>query len=376
MNDERISGIVADLTVIATRTGRNMVTFVVGGKRCKAFGDVAATLQALNGNRVEITGTRKSYRGQVEYSVVSITATVNGRPVTVTDTRSNAPVKAESGTCPHCGAQMVGRDLRSKVNEENIEAVSKSAFAAGITPEVQVPANNPTPNTPALSEEDRRKRDEKEVGKWVLMFSDRFHYSDKYLEKELTSSYSDAWIREAATRVLEARKAERIDWSLVAERASEGGSDASLTQRVPVVQGVIRKIISTPTTDGRKMVVFSVGPYSCMVFGKIAEFLLSNASQYYGKSVAVYGSWKINERGRKAFVHAESMPATEPDPTVAVTDDEVQKALEGALIRGSGLAAVGGPTFDEMKAEYEAAREERKRAEQQSVSSAVAVVPG
>ena len=120
------------------------------------------------------------------------------------------------------------------------------------------------------------------------------------------------------------------------------------------------------------MIILKIGPHNCWLFDKAAEFVENNAAQYEGKQVAVYGDWKINQRGRKEFVPTEHIPATQSDPASAVTADEVQKELEIALFEGSGLHSVGGPTFEEMEAEYRA-REERKRSEQQSASSAVAV---
>jgi hypothetical protein len=82
--------------------------------------------------------------------------------------------------------------------------------------------------------------------------------------------------------------------------------------------------------------------------------------------IKLYGEWKINERGRRAFFPEERIVAT--DPTGEVTADEVQRALEEALFAGSGLSSVGGPTFEEMEAEYK----ERKRSEQRAESSAAA----
>ncbi len=88
MNQETISGIVSDLKVIPTRTGKNMVTFVLGGKSFKAFGDIAAVLQALNAKQVEITAKCGTYRGKPEYAVVSLKGTVDGRDVSVSDGRT------------------------------------------------------------------------------------------------------------------------------------------------------------------------------------------------------------------------------------------------------------------------------------------------
>ena len=91
MNNETISGIVADLKVVPTRTGISMVTFVIGDKSCKAFGDVAATLQTLNEEQVQITAKPGTYRGKPEYAVVSVNGTVEGRKVSVSDIRKAPP---------------------------------------------------------------------------------------------------------------------------------------------------------------------------------------------------------------------------------------------------------------------------------------------
>ena len=97
-----------------------------------------------------------------------------------------------------------------------------------------------------------------------------------------------------------------------------------------------------------------------MLFGKAAEFVETNAPEYEGKQVAVYGDWKTNQHGLKEFVPAGSILATQqPDSADAVTADEVKKALEGALIEASGLRSTDGPTFEEMEAHYKAC-EKRK----------------
>lgn len=72
MNTEMISGAVADLRVIPTHSGKNMVTFTLGGKSCKAFGDNAANLQNLNGEQVTVAAKSGSYRGEAEYAVERI----------------------------------------------------------------------------------------------------------------------------------------------------------------------------------------------------------------------------------------------------------------------------------------------------------------
>ncbi len=148
-------------------------------------------------------------------------------------------------------------------------------------------------------------------------------------------------------------------------------AEEAVVDKTPEVQGTISKIKSLATRDGRKMTIFKAGPHNCSVFGGVAEYLENNASEYKGKLMAIYGDWKINQRGREEFVPAASIPAIQSDPAGAATTDEVQKALEEALIDASGLRSAGGPTFEEMEAEYKA-REERKRSEQLAESSAVA----
>lgn len=158
----------------------------------------------------------------------------------------------------------------------------------------------------------------------------------------------------------------------VADTGPARASDSPAIQHRPAVKGVISKIKSCSTTrDGLKNISFKVGPHSCFVYGKVAEFVERNSFEYEGKLLEVYGDWKINHRARPEFVLAESIPATQPDSTGEVTADNVQRALEEALVNASDLRSVGGPTHDEMRAEYEAACE-RKRAEQQTESSAAA----
>jgi hypothetical protein len=210
MNEETISGIVADLKVIPTRTGTSMVTFVIGAKCCKAFGDIAAALQTLNEEQVQITAKRGTYRRKPEYTVVSVKGTVDGRPVTVTDTRSNAPVRAASGTCPLCGAQMASRDFYPGLTAEGFPEKLRDQFGGSVIPEVPEPTKKPVPETRTLSEEERQKVHETMTASWVKSFSDIFLHPDSDLEKISTSSRVAAWTREAARRVLETRKARRV----------------------------------------------------------------------------------------------------------------------------------------------------------------------
>jgi len=115
-----------------------------------------------------------------------------------------------------------------------------------------------------------------------------------------------------------------------------------------------------------KMVIFNIGPHSCFLRDKPAEFVATHAPEYEGKQIRLYGERKLNERGRMAFFPDQRIVAT--DPAGELTADEVQKALEEALFVGSHLSSEGGPTLEEMEAEYN----QRKRTGQQAESSAVA----
>jgi hypothetical protein len=124
----------------------------------------------------------------------------------------------------------------------------------------------------------------------------------------------------------------------VAETGPVRASDTPAIQRRPALLGAISKIKILPTVKGHKRIMCTVGPYACLVQDKVAEFIERNLSDYEWKLVEVYGDWKINHRERPEFVLAESIPATQPDPTGEVTADEVQRALEEALIQRFRLA--------------------------------------
>jgi hypothetical protein len=146
-------------------------------------------------------------------------------------------------------------------------------------------------------------------------------------------------------------------------------AEESVPDKTPEVQGVISQIKNLPTRDGRNMVIFKIGPHNCHLIGKNAEFVATHAPDFEGKIIKLYGGWRINERGRMAFFPAERIVAT--NAVGNVTADEVQKALEQALFDGSGLSSEGGPTYEEMEAEYKESRE-GKSSQQQAESSAVA----
>lgn len=82
------TGRVTNVRNIPTKTGRKMVICAVGGKTCKAFGDVATVCEQLDQQQATITATAGKYQGQVEYAVVNVRSLINGHEVAATDVRS------------------------------------------------------------------------------------------------------------------------------------------------------------------------------------------------------------------------------------------------------------------------------------------------
>ncbi len=479
----RLSGIIHNVHKKPTSTGRCMAVFTMGGKNCKCFGELAEYILQSEGEYAEIEATAGTYRGQTEYALVSVRATVQGRQVSIKDSRSvpkpqatgakkpdvegcsgqllsDAEIdmiqeeisglfqsfarrhlndrelfekivtdtrmpgisiraitdvlahadantaKSSSGTsntAAEASASAAAQTLCPKISPAEIDAgtIAESSIAIGPSgssdlqdvrqsPPIEthtealfracgdLSQDSSTPVTPALTSPPgltadaelqarrdawRANQEKRAAAKEELEYQKLLQRYRRGYDRAGYDHSLQFWIENIKTpldqralkQLIEERKASSQPQS---HGTTESGSDLLTTEQRPGVQGVITKIVKLLITrDGRKMVVFNVGPHTCAVFGKVAEFLDRNRSDYEGKSIAVYGSWKINHRGRQEFVPAESTVATESDSEATVTPDEVQKALEKALIDGSGLSAVGGPTLDEMQAEYEAERE-------------------
>jgi hypothetical protein len=467
-----LSGIIHNVHKKPTSTGRCMAVFTMGGKNCKCFGELAEHILQSEGEYVEIEATAGTYRGQTEYALVSVRATVQGRQVSIKDSRSvpkpqatgakkpdvdggsgqllsdaeinmiqeeisglfqafarrhvndrdlfekiltdtrmpgislraitdvlahadanaakcpsgtsntaaeaSAPAAAEHPICPKGSADQItagaigesSTTITASSGRSEVQHISQSSpvetqdsVAATTTPQIStLPELGIHPELQAQRDpwqtyQQKRATENEELEYQKLLLRYRHGRYQPGYDSEL-----QFWLENVETP-LEKRALRQV----IEE------CEASANGRRPEVEGVITKILKLIITkDGRKMIAFSVGPHNCSVFGKVAEFLDRNRSDYAGKTVAVYGSWKSNQRGRQEFVPAESIEATTSDPEAAVTTAEVQKALENALVEGSHVNAAAGPTFEEMQAEYESERERRRLAQMTESSVPVA----
>jgi hypothetical protein len=331
---ENLSGSVSNMKTVTTHSGRPMITFRIGNSSCKAFGELASAIQKTEGKQIEISARKGSFCGLTEYAV-EIVKTISGTAVNLRD-RSN-PVSVTASPTSHVESTQQQKHEFVALNEDERKQIAGAIGAP----------------RPGLSE-----TDDAEDMPEIESFDPAAYGIKPKTMKNLRFLSEPA---RPATSATEAEPAAEITVAPMTAPAEE-----AVTDKTPEVQGVISKIKDFLTSDGRKMVTFKIGPHSCYLLNKPAEFVATHAQEYEGKLIKLVGERKINERGRMAFFPEERIVAI--DPAGEVTPDEVQKALEEALFEGSHLSSEGGPTFEEMEAEYK----QRKRSERQAESSAVA----
>lgn len=82
---EEIEGRLSDLRKVSTGPGRrHMITFRIGTKSCKAFGEVADFLENQAGESICISARKGSYCGKTEYAVITMKS-LNGISLTIKD---------------------------------------------------------------------------------------------------------------------------------------------------------------------------------------------------------------------------------------------------------------------------------------------------
>src|SRR5712691_6896212 len=399
---ENLFGPVSNMKTVTTHSGRPMVTFRVGNTSCKAFADLASAIQNAEGKQIEVSARKGRFRGVTEYAV-EIVKTISGTAVDLRDksdpvsftSSPTSRVESAQNQRPELvgpkdderkqiadGIGAPGAGLSETEDAEDIPGFEPFDPAAyGIKPETIknlsflcepaklaaiAEAKTVTETTEAPQPEPAttsKPLKESLIRYWIDIFHDSTLRYPEERVKQL--SLESGEMGEAARRTLAGLEAETVTETTV-EAPKTAPAEEAATDKTAEVQGVISKIKNLPTRDGRNMVTFKIGPHNCRLLGKPAEFVATHAQEYEGKLIKLYGVWKLNERGRMAFFPEERIAAT--DPSGEVTADEVQKALEQALFEGSDLSSVGGPTFEEMEAEYN----QRKRSEQQAESSAVA----
>ena len=399
---ENLSGCVSNLQIVPTRSARPMVTFRIGNSSCKAFGDLASAIQKAQGKQIAISARKGSFRGVTEYAV-EIVKTISGTAVNLRDNSDPASVTAgptsRVESAQNQRPELVGPkdDERKQIADgigepraglseiedaedlpgfepfgpaaygiktetiKNLSFLCEPAKLAAVAEAKTVTETTEAPQPePATTSKPLK---ESLIRYWIDIFHDNpLRYPEERV-KQL--SLESGEMGEAAKRTLAGLEAETVTEATI-EAPKTAPAEEAATDKTPEVQGVISKIKNLPTKDGRKMVIFKIGPHNCHILGKPAEFVATHAPEFEGKLIRLYGERKLNERGRMAFFPEERIAAT--DPSGEVTVDEVQKALEQALFEGSDLSSEGGPTFEEMEAEYN----QRKRSEQQAKSSAVA----
>jgi len=219
---ENLPGIVSNVKTVPTQSGRLMVTFMVGSARCKAFGELAITIQNTLGKRIEVSARKGSFQGTTEYSVEAL-KTIDGHLVALKDTRSVSTNDdtSKSASGPQAAGPQVGMD------SDAFEATLRGAFGPGphsVEGEVRQPPRNPGQDS-SLEEQAKHSGTSSEsasvpiaTGKChselptsvdraplqerIQIFRD-VNIRDKYLEERLKSGSPIA--SEAARRVLEER---------------------------------------------------------------------------------------------------------------------------------------------------------------------------
>jgi hypothetical protein len=64
-----IYGQISEVRNIPTRTGRKMVAFLIGTRRCIAFWYVAVAIENLTGEIVSAAADKGTYKGEIQYVV-------------------------------------------------------------------------------------------------------------------------------------------------------------------------------------------------------------------------------------------------------------------------------------------------------------------
>ena len=205
-----------------------MVTFMVGSTRCKAFGELASTIQNTSGKKIEVCARKGSFQGTTEYSVEAL-KTIDGNLVALKDTRSVSTNEHTSKSAP--GPQATGP--QAEMDSDAFEAILRGAFepiSYSVEGEVRQPPLNPGRDS---SLEKRAKHsgttsesasvlistgkghselptsaDHALLQEQIQLFRD-VNIPDKYLEERL--KFGSVIASEAARRVLEERAKQRVE---------------------------------------------------------------------------------------------------------------------------------------------------------------------
>jgi hypothetical protein len=217
---ENLSGLVSNITTVPTQSGRLMVTFMIGSTWCKAFGELASTIQNTLGKKIEVSARKGSFQGTTEYSV-EVLKTIDGNLIALKDTRSVSTNEYTSKSAP--GPQTTGPHV--EMDSDAFEAILRGAFepiSHSVEGEVRQPPLKPGQDS-SLEEQAKHSGTSSESAS-VPMATGKCHSelpdsTDHALLQEYIQSYRDApdkylekWLKsgspttsEAARRVLEER---------------------------------------------------------------------------------------------------------------------------------------------------------------------------
>lgn len=237
---ENLSGCVSNLKIVSTHSSRPMITFKIGNSSCKAFGEVATTIQKTEGKQIVVSARKGKYRGSNEYAIETLKV-INGVPVDLRDGRSTSPGQHNSKTVqtPEATNQQAESEAYEQFLQREIESdgwickvkptpidnqQDQPALTSDITPSQQAPtavntepkeepsgaefietATQSTPSVKSIPEP------ESLVNQWVRRFR---HSSFPDHELEYTLTIGDSFVAEAARRVLEERAKQRAEDNL------------------------------------------------------------------------------------------------------------------------------------------------------------------
>ena len=67
-----VNGFIENIRVVPTAIDTHMITFVLGGRQCKALNDLARMIEGLEGQEVQAEGFWRPYRDDRELDVRGI----------------------------------------------------------------------------------------------------------------------------------------------------------------------------------------------------------------------------------------------------------------------------------------------------------------
>ncbi len=81
---EDYPGSVSDIRILRTHSTLPMITFKIGSTAFKALGELATTIQNVEGKHIEVSARKGSFQGVTEYAVKTLKA-IEGRAVNLRD---------------------------------------------------------------------------------------------------------------------------------------------------------------------------------------------------------------------------------------------------------------------------------------------------